>query len=171
MAIKVLNSQGTKVTVIRPVPSTSPIFVDCAAAITAIQAGKLIGCPQSLGDISETRAVKEYKCLSSNESAKALGGISRGSMEIGLLLDPTDALGQAELKAAFKANENVIIGIELPDIDTTIGSTGASGTIYWFEAGVSAVSTGIAMDSAITYTATLEISSDVTECAAVAGTA
>ena len=170
MAIKVLNSQGTKVYVVSPVPSTTPIFADCAAAVTAIKAGKLVGCPQSLGDLSETRSSTEYKCLSSNESVKALGGISRGSLELGLLLDPDDTAGQAELKAAFTANTPVIIGIELPNDPTALTMTDGNGTIYWFVASVSGVSTGIAMDAAISYSVTLEISSSITECPAKDGT-
>ena len=159
--IKVINSQGTKVYVV-DVPTTA--WADCTAAVAAIKAGKVVGCPQSLGEISETRSVTEYKCLSSNETAKALGAISRGSLEIGLLLDPTDAAGQKALKDAFANNTEVVVGIELPNQITA--STG-NGTVYWFKASVSGVSTGIAMDAAISYTVTLEISSGVTECAAV----
>ena len=168
MAIKVLDSQGTKVYVL-DVPATDPLFADCAEAVTAIQGGKLVGCPQSLGDITETRASTEYKCLSSNESAKALGGISRGSLELGLLLDPADAEGQGALKTAFKDNTKVVVGIELPDNPTVAPTVGGNGTIYWFVASVSGVATGIAMDAAITYTVTLEIGSDITECPALAG--
>jgi len=153
MSIKVLNSQGTKVYV-----SAVTTIADCAAAVTAVQGGKLVGCPQTLGELSETREVTEYKCLSSNESAKALGAISRGSFEIGLLLDPDDVTGQKELKDAFSANTEVMIGIELPD------TGGANGTILYFTAGVSGVSTGIEQDAAVTYTVTLEISSAITEC-------
>ena len=161
MAIKVLNSQGTMVYVVDK-PATD--WADCTAAVTAIHGGDLVGCPQSLGDLSETRSSTEYKCLSSNESVKALGGISRGSLEVGLLLDPTDTKGQKKLKDAFAANTPVIIGIELPNKPTS--GTPKNGTIYWFVASVSGVSTGIAMDAAISYTVTLEISSSITECPA-----
>lgn len=156
MAINVLNSQGTKIYVDE---STTPL-ADCSAAVAALGTAKLVGCPQSIGDISETRTVTEYKCLSSNESAKALGAISRGSLEIGLLLDPNDTAGQKALKDAFKSNTLVNIIIELPD------SQGTNGTLYYFQAGVSGVSTGITQDEAITYTVTLEISSDISECPA-----
>jgi len=158
MAIKVLNSQGTKIYVI-DVPATA--WADCTAAVTAVQAGKLVGCPQSLGELSETRTVTEYKCLSSNDSAKALGAISRGSLEIGLLLDPDDAAGQKALVDAFASNTEVIIGIELPDASAP---TGKNGTIYWFKAGVSGVGTAIEQDAAISYKVTLEISSAITVC-------
>jgi hypothetical protein len=159
MAITVLNSQGTKIYV---AASTTDIS-DCAKAKTALGTAKLVGCPQSLGEISETRTVTEYKCLSSNDSAKALGAISRGSLEIGLLLDPDDTAGQKELKDAFKANTEVYIIIELPNGTGTAG-TAKHGTLYIFKAGVSGVGTSIEQDAAISYKVTLEISSDITEC-------
>jgi len=156
MAIKVLNSQGTKIYV---APAATDVS-DCDKIKAALAAAKVVGCPQSLGEITETRAVTEYKCLSSNESAKALGAISRGSLEIGLLLDPEDAAGQKELKDAFANNEEVIVIIELPDST----GTGKHGTLYTFKAGVSAVGTSIEQDAAIAYKVTLEISSAITEC-------
>jgi hypothetical protein len=158
MAIVKLDSQGTKVWVV-DVPTTP--WSDCGAAVAAIKAGDEVGCPQSIGELSETRNVTEYKCLSSNESAKALGSISRGSLELGLLLNPDDTAGQAALRDAFASNTEKIVGIELPDMP----SGGTNGTMYWFHAGVSGVSTGITMDEAISYTATLEISSEITVCA------
>lgn len=158
MAINVINSQGT-VVYVADVPAVA--WADCTEAIAGIKAGTIVGCPQTIGELAETREVTEYKCLSNNDSAKALGSISRGSLDIGLLLDPTDVAGQDALRQAFTDNTPVIIGLELPDMLTT------SGTIYWFEAGVSGVSTGIEQDAAISYTVTVEISSAVTECAAV----
>ncbi len=160
MGIKVIDSQGTKVYVF-PIATAMD---DCAAVKTAMggATGKLVGCPQSLGDLSETRSMTEYKCLSSDETAKSLGAISRGSLELGLLLDPDDTAGQKALKDAFANNEKVIIAIELPNGV----ATGKMGTIYTFTAGVSGVSTGIAMDAAISYTVTLEIASAIQECPA-----
>ena len=169
MAIKKIDSQGTKLYVL---PIATDV-TDCAKIKTAIEGAtaKLIGCPQSIGDITETRNSTEIKCLSSNESSKALGAISRGSLEIGLLLDPTDAEGQNALKDAFANNEQVIIAMVLPDEPKGAGgtpTTKGNGTTYSFVAGVSGVSTGIAMDSAISYKVTLEIASAITECPAVA---
>ena len=40
-----------------------------------------------------------------------------------------------------------------------------NGTVYWFKAGISGVSTEIAMDAAVLYNVTLEISGEITECA------
>jgi len=109
--------------------------------------------------------------MSSNDSAKALGSISRGNIEIGLLFDPEDVLGQDILKTAFANNTLIGVGIELPDEDISGGTTDAAGTIFYFEGGVSAVSVGIEQDAAVTYTVTIEISSDVTEYPMIAGTA
>ena len=150
----IINSQGMKAYIISPSLGATP------PTVTLIQAGDLVGCPQSLGNIEETRAVTEYKCMSSNESAKALGSITRGNLEIGLLFDPTDTAGQDALKTAFADNAEVTIGIELPN------TGGVSGTIFAFNAGISGISIGIVQDEAVTYTVTAEISSDVTEIAA-----
>jgi len=166
--IKLINSQGVQVVVI---PDGTDIS-DCDKLATAYTSGKNVGCLQSLGDLAETRSSTEYKCLSSNESVKALGGISRGSLEIGLLLNPDDVLGQKELKDAFTNNTPVIIAVELPNKPaSTAGGTVTTpghGTLYYFNAVVSGVTTTIAMDAAITYTATLDISSAIKECPAVA---
>ncbi len=157
MSIKYVNSQGVQIYVI---PSTEDVS-DCTKVATAVAAGSLIGCPQSLGAMEENRAVTEYKCLSSNETAKALGAISRGSLSIGLLLDPSDATGQKALADAFASNTNVIIAIELADATTP---TTGNGTTYVFTAGVSGVSTAIEMDAAVKYDVTLEIASAITVC-------
>lgn len=154
MAIALINSQNlTMMIESTTIPSGTPVYSDFATADE-------VGCPQSIGTIEETRAVTEYKCMSSNESAKALGSIERGNLEIGLLFDPADAAGQAALKQAFIDNpvDGVLIGIEL---DNGI----VSGTTFAFIGRISGVSVGIEQDAAITYTVTVEIASDVTEIA------
>jgi hypothetical protein len=149
MPITVTSSQGVQLYVL-PVPATD--WTTCREAVKAIRKGNLIGCPQSIGDISESRAMTEYKCMSSDDSAKALGAISRSTIEIGMLLDPSDMFGQRELRKAFLDGQPRIVGIEYGH------------TMQYFTAMVSQVSTGIAMDAAITYTATVEISSSIKEC-------
>jgi len=149
MAISVLNAQGTKVYVIEDDSGTK--------TAVELQAGDLVGCPQSIGNLDETRAVTEYRCISSNDSAKAIGSISRGNIEIGLLLDPSDTAGQDALKSAFASGLTCVIGIELPD---TLGS---NGTIFYFDALISGVSIGIEQDAAVTYTVTAEIASAIVE--------
>ena len=156
MAISIINSQGVQMYVV------SPSLGETAPTVALIQAGDLVGCPQSIGSIEQTRTVTEYKCLSSNDSVKSLGSIGRGNLEIGLLFDPDDTAGQDALKTAFASNAEVTIGIELSD------NGGTNGTIFAFNAYVSSVSVGIEQDSAVTYTVTVEIASDVTELAAAA---
>jgi len=68
---------------------------------------------EAIGSIEEVRTVKEYTCLSS-------------TIDIGLLLDETDVLGQAGLKAAFASNVEVVIAIELSD---SLGLNGEGVTI------------------------------------------
>lgn len=152
--IPVLNSQGTKIYIIEDESGTQ--------TATEIQAGDLVGCPQSIGNLDETRSVTEYKCLSTDDSAKAVGSISRGNIEIGLLLDPSDAVGQAALRSAFASGLTCVIGIELPD---TLGS---NGTIFYFDSVISSVSIGIEQDSAVMCTVTAEIASAIVEIAAAA---
>ena len=151
MAISVINSQGMVVYIVSPSLGLTP------PTAALIQAGDAVGCPQSLGNIEQTRAVTEYKCMSSDDSAKALGSIQRGNVEIGLLFDPADVAGQAALKAAFAANSEVTVGIELPN------TLGTNGTIFAFNGGISAVSLGLVQDEAVTYTVTIEVASSVTE--------
>lgn len=165
MAISYINSQGVMVWVV------SPSLGETTPTPALILAGDAVVCPQSIGSLEQTRPVTEYRCLSTNDSAKSVGSIGRGNIELGLLFDPEDTAGQDALAAAFAANTEITIGIELSDRDISVGPNGVSGTIFAFNAYVSAVSVGIEQDAAVTYTVTVEISSDITELAAVAGTA
>ena len=112
--MEIVNSQGTMIYVL-DVPAVA--WTDCAEAITAIKAGKQVLCPQSLGNLEQTRNVQEYKCLSSNDSKKIMGSISRGSLDIGMLFDPTDVAGQEALIGYFENNTNFIVGIEYSDLE------------------------------------------------------
>jgi len=149
MAINVINSQGTKLFLVSP-PATP--WATCGDAITALKAGKVIACPQSLGEVAETRQVTEYKCLSSNETAKALGAISRSSFEVMVLLDVDDRAGQQMLRDNFRNNTPLIMGIEY------------DGVMLYFNIGVSGVGTSIEQDAAISTKFSIEISSDIHEC-------
>lgn len=163
-----INSQGTKAYVV-DVPATE--WADCSEAIAAILAGKEVLCPQSIGSLEETRTVQEIKCLSSNESTKVAGSVSRGTVDLGMLFDPTDVDGQEAFKAAFTANTPFRVGIEYSDRDISVGEVGVSGTIDWFDGIVSTQSKTIEMDTAVMYSATVEIASEITTCPAVAGSA
>lgn len=165
MAISYLNSQGVMVYIV------SPSLGETTPTPALILAGDAVVCPQSIGSLEQTRPVTEYRCLSTEDSAKSVGSIGRGSIELGLLFDPTDTAGQDALATAFANNDEITVGIELSDRDTTVGPTGVSGTIFAFNAFVSAISVGIEQDAAVTYTVTVEIASAITELAAVAGTA
>ena len=137
MAIVSINSQNMTMYVLDSLGATTPTVV-------AIQAGDVVGCPQSIGALEETRTVTEYRCMSSDESAKALGSIQRGNVEIGLLFNPDDNEGQDALRTAWAANSEVTVGIELDN------SLGVNGTIFVFNGGISGVSTGIVQDEAVT---------------------
>ena len=156
MAIDFLNAQGT-VMYILDETTMGTITGTPATDIPIIQGGDEVGCPQSIGALEETRGVTEYKCISSNDSVKSLGSISRGNTVIGLLFNPDDITGQDALQTAFELNTPVGVGIEFPN------SAGVSGTILYFEGAISAVSTGIEQDSAVTYDVTIEIASAITE--------
>ena len=147
--IKVVNAQGTKIFV-APVPV--PPWADCAIAVTALKSSPTITCPQSIGALEETRQIQEYKCVSSNDSAKATGAVGRASFDVEVLFDPADQAGQLALQKAFRDNTQVVMGIEFGD------------TMIYFNAAVSARGTTIVQDSAVTTVFTLEISSDIKEC-------
>lgn len=123
-----IDVQLTK-TYILDVPTTP--WADCAAAITAIQAGSEVLCPQALGELTRSRDITEVSCMSSNDSVKAAGKITYGDFTIEMLFDSEDAAGQKALLDAFDNNTPVIIAVESPD------SGGTSGTIIWTEAIVS----------------------------------
>jgi len=121
----------------------------------------VVGCLQSIGNIEESRTVKEYSCMTSNDSAKALGSILRGALDLNVLLDPaTSTDGQKTLRDAFAANTDVPMIIELSDMGAT------HGTQFAFTGKVSKVSIGLPKDEAVTLDITVEIASAVTETAA-----
>jgi len=151
--MRVLNAQGTKFYLV-PTPATP--WATCSEAITSLRAGKNIYCPQSVGDLSEQRNSTEYKCLSSDETVKSLGAISRSSFDIAVLFNPDDKAGLQLLQQSFRTNKPIIMGIEYGD------------TMIYFSINVSGFVTGISMDSAITNTATIEISSNIMECSTAA---
>jgi len=144
-----IPSQGTTVYV---GAYTGP-YADCPTAMTKIRALDKVECPQTLGDLSESRSVNETKCLSSNESVKALGAISRQSMTIDMLLDPKNVKGQKVLRESFKNNSELIVGVEI-----------GKNTIEYFTSNVSSAGTGLSPDGAVTYKVVLEISSAITRC-------
>ena len=151
--MKITDSQGTKVYLV----PTSTVLTDAASVATAIAAGKQIGCLQDLGEITSSRNVQEYSCLSSDEIQKSLGSISLPNLSISLLFDSTDTAGQKELRDMFKDNERRIMIVALNDEVTPL--TGNPTYIY-FEAGLSSAGVAIQKDNAVMYNVTIEICSN-----------
>ncbi len=160
MAIRLINSQGTLLRICPPPkdppngPTTPEEWVDYIYDYS-----KLVVCPQSMGELPETRNTTEYGCINSNESTKSLGSIQRGNFDVEMLLDPEDQDGQWMLRKAFIGNDPVLIAVEFNDApaDTT------NGTIEYFHGMVSSQTIGIAQNEAVKTTITVEVSSDITE--------
>ena len=166
-AFKKIDVQGTK-TYILPLPATA--WTDCSAAITAIHAGKEAMCPQTLGDLTRTREVTEYGCISSNDSQKAAGKMSYGDITLELLFAPDDTAGQKLLFDAMEGNTPVIIAMEAPNADTSVGSTGASGDIIWTKAMVVGDAISFPANGLVGYSVTVSPYGGFTRCAAIKGT-
>ena len=152
MAIPVTESQGTKAHLV----ATSVATSTAAEIKTAITGGDQIGCLQNLGDITTSRNVQEYKCLSSDETAKSLGSISLPNVAMDLLFDADDATGQAELRTMYSTNTRRKMILELND---QITPTTGNPTYIVFEAGLSSDGVAIALDAAVMYKTTVEICS------------
>ena len=150
MSINVVNSQGVKLFLAQP---PSPPYATCQDAIAGIRAGTNIICPQDIGDIQESRGVTEYKCMSSNETSKSLGAVSREAFDLNLLLDPNNNVGQTMLRQAFLKGTPLVMGIEIPNE-----------VMLYFPILISKQSTGIEIDAAVMSTFTVEISGDIMEC-------
>ncbi len=165
--MKFTNVQGTKVFIL-PVPTTP--FADCAAASLAILAGDEALCPQSLGELTRTRAITEYSCISNNSSVKAAGKISYGDFSMELLYDQADAAGQKVLFDAFEANTPVIIGLVADDADVSVGPTGAAGSLVWTEATVSGDGIAFPNDGLMQYNITISPYGGYNACGSIPGT-
>ena len=162
-----INVQGTK-TWVADVPGTP--WADCAAAIAGLQAGAEALCTQSLGDLTRTREITEYGCISSNSSFKSAGKMSYGDITIELLFDNDDTAGQAALLAAMENNTPVALGFEADDADVSAGPTGASGTIVWTNALISGDTINYPTGGLIGYSVTLSAYGGYNRCAMVPGT-
>lgn len=152
MALITIDSQGTKVYI---APAGTALGTS-AGIQSAYASAKLIGCIQDLGSITTTRNVQEYSCLSSDEITKSLGSLSLGNMSVGMLFDPADTTGQAELKAMFNTNtrREFIVGLS----DGTFSAT-TNPTCFVFTGAVSSIEVSIQKDNAVMITATIEFAS------------
>lgn len=152
MSIPVTDSQGTKAYLV----ATGTTVTTAADIVTAIAAGKQIGCIQDIGDISTTRSVQSYSCLSSDEVAKSLGSLTLPSVDMSLLFDADDATGQADMRTMYANNERRIMIIELND---QITPTTGNPTYITFEVALSKFGNSISKDNAVMQMATIEICS------------
>lgn len=152
MALPVTDVQGTKLYLAALGTDVS----DAAAIATAIATAKQIGCLQSIGDVTMSRQVQEYTCISSNNSTKSVGSVSLGNQEISTLFNAADTAGQQDLIAAWDSNERRILIIELND---QITPTTGNPTYITYEVFPSGVAIPMQKDAAVLYNATLEISS------------
>lgn len=152
MSLAVTDVQGTKIYLAATTVATTTA-VEIATAATG---GKQIGCLQSIGDISMSRATQKYTCISSDESTKSQGSITLGNQEISTLFNAADVAGQQDLIAMWDGKERRKLIIELND---EITPTTGNPTYVVYEVFISSVSLPIAKDAAVMYNATLEISS------------
>ena len=134
MAINKFKVQGTK-TWIADVPSTE--WACCTEAIAGLRGGKEALCPVGLGELTRSRIVIEKACISSDESFKAGGKMTYGDFTTEFLFDPDDVAGQKALTDALDDNTPIVLGMESPDVNTSIVETDDSTTIIWTEALVS----------------------------------
>ena len=142
MAITIINTQGTKITV----------------------ETKDLECPQIIGDLDETRDETEYGCISSDEVYVALGKITRAPFTLQVLYKPEGADGQKELDDAFYdiVKKNIIL--ELSD---STGS-GKKGTLLTFDVMVSGRKMGMPVNGAVTIDYTAKIVGTITKTPAAA---
>ena len=152
MALNVTDVQGTKVYLV----AAGTALTDAASIATAISGGKQIGCLQSIGDITETRNVQEYTCISSDESTKSQGSVTRGNQQIETLFNAGDTAGQQDLIAAWDNKERRIMIIEFNDQITP-----TTGKPIFYEIFCSGRTFSMPKDGAVMYNATLEQSSAV----------
>lgn len=152
MAIRITNSQGTKVYI----AALGTDVLSPAAIKTAIAGAHAMGCIQDLGSISTSRKVTEYTCLSSNDASKAIGSVTLGNISVQLLFDADDTAGQDALRTMYLENENRLFIVELTDQITPI--TG-NPSYFTFNGAVSSEEVVIAKDSAVLYNVTVEITS------------
>ena len=162
-----IDVQGSKLFVI-PVPSTP--FADCTEAVTALKAGAEVICPLTLGEMSRTRPITELGCISSDETLKVAGKLSYGDFTTEMLLDETDVAGQKVLYDAMNDNTPIIIGIESPDMDDTLGTTDGNGTVVWTECLVSGDTISYPDGSKVGYSVTLSPFNGFNRCSSVAST-
>jgi len=84
---------------------------------TAITEGKQIACLQDLGEVSTSREVKTYSCISSDQIKKSFGSMTVGNMTIQVLFNSTDSEGLSELRSMYKTGTRRVFIIEMTDTE------------------------------------------------------
>ena len=157
MSISVTNAQGTQVWIADTANAAISTYADFddgnGGGVKA--SSKQIGCIQDIGSLSETKAVQEYTCLSSDESTKATGSTKRGNFTVSMLFDALDAAGQAELRSLFATDSTRTLVVQLND------NAGTSPTIIVFDGFVSGQEIAIQKDNAVMINSTVEIASAI----------
>ena len=137
-----------------------PITADLATVAkieTAKATAEQLTCFQTFGDLVETRASNEYKCIDSNDFQVSVGSITGSEIPVEFLFDSQDATGQAELRTMFDAKTRRILIVELNDEPTT--GVSPHPTYIHFE--VANLSSGItiALDAAVVYKTNMKVCS------------
>jgi hypothetical protein len=159
--MNVTDSQGSKLYL----AAYGTDVADVLKIETAIATAKQVGCLQDLGEITTSRSVQEYSCLSEDNVTKSLGSLTLGNQTIGLLFDAKDAAGQADLVAAFNATTSSgrrrVAILQLNDEGTT------NPTYITYDIAVSSLGVAVAKDNAVMRNFTVEVMSKPVEKLAV----
>lgn len=151
--INIVESQGSKVYLVAKGTDLSTV----AKIETAIATAKNVSNLSTIGDLSSSRNVTEYKVIDKTESAKSIGSLSLGNLPIELIYDATDTAGQQDLKLMYTDNTRREMIIMLADEPTS--GVSPHPTYFTLQAGLSSEAVGIAIDAAVLYKTTIEICS------------
>lgn len=149
MALPVTDVQGTQLYLVDTGVATSTP----AELAAAVLAGKKIGCLQSIGAITMSKAVTEYTCIDSSDSTKSSGATSLGNRVISTLFDSQDTEGQQELINMWDNDLRKKLIMVLDD------NAGVSPTYITHEGFISNVEIQTEKDAAVMYDATYEMTS------------
>jgi len=163
MAIRLINSQGTKLLVAPVPPNPDALITPYDWAMYIKNNAKITQCPQTLGDLPESRNLTEYGCISTNDSVKSVGSIQRGNFDVELLFDPDDTDGMDLMRDSFYDNTELLFAVEFPDSATQDTYPGNNGTMEYFYGYVSSHTMGVAQNEAVRLTLTVEVSSEIKE--------
>ncbi|WP_418186733.1 hypothetical protein [Aliarcobacter lanthieri] len=148
--LNVTNVQGTKFYLV----PTNTDLEDAEKVAIAIATAKQLGCVQTFGQISQSKSVQEYKCMSSNASTKSIGSVSLGNQEISMLFDATSTGGQQELNSMWTNDERRTLIIELKD---QVTPTTGNPTYIMYEIELSGLNISLEADAAVLFSVVAEM--------------